>query len=352
VSATPNAPAAALGYYHGIDEFQLEEAARGLGERVAGPGGEALGQWTVKGGATSIEAITERIATGSMFGGGTLAIVLEPAPLLRAKASRDALLGIVGLVAPGNALAFVDPLDTMPTDRKPLDAGRSALRDAVVAAGGEVRLVPALTQGRLTRFIQDRAAAIGLRLGAGSAEELATRIGGFVRDGDVDLSRLGKLAAAELDKAALYKLDGELSRADVRALVAEVIPSSLWSLTDAVGMRRPDVAAQLERALEATPEPVLIVLLHRRIRELLELADRLAQGATLQAAARAMKLHEFRARTLETQARGWSAAELEAALGGLLELDATVKGSGSGGSDEHARRLGFTLWLSEHVVRA
>jgi DNA polymerase III delta subunit len=173
-----------------------------------------------------------------------------------------------------------------------------------------------------------------------------------VRDGDVDLSRLGQLAASEIDKAALYRLDGELSPDDVRALVPEVIPNSLWALNDAVGMRRADAADHLERALGETAEPVLIVLLHRRIRELLELADRMAGGATLQAAARVMKLHEFRARTLETQARRWTPAELESALGGLLELDATIKGAGAGGSRERARQLGFTLWLSEFVIRS
>jgi DNA polymerase III delta subunit len=346
-----SAPAAAIGYYFGIDLYQLDAAAIALGERAAGVGGEPLGRWRVRGGATTVEAIAERIATGSMFGGGTLAIVLEPAPLLRAKASRDALFGIVGLVAPGNALAFVDPLENIATERKPLDGSRSALREAVLAAGGEARLIPALTQGGLTRFIRDRAVAIGLRLGNGAAEELARRIGGFVGQGDADLGGLGQLAAGELDKAALYRLDDELSLEDVRAIVPEVIPSSLWALTDAVGMRRADAAGHLERALEVTAEPVIVVLLHRRIRELLELADRIAQGASLVIAARAMKLHEFRARTLETQARRWSPAELEAALGGLLELDATVKGSGAGGSGEHARQLGFTLWLAEFVVR-
>jgi DNA polymerase III delta subunit len=348
VSPAPSAP---VGYYFGIDTFQLGAAAEALGRHVAGSGGVPLETWAIEGKNASAAVISERVATGSMFGGGTLAIVREPAPLLRAKASRDALLEVVGLVAPGNALAFVDPLDTMPTDRRPLDAGRSALRAAVVASGGETRLIPALTQGNLTRFIQDRAAAIGLRLARGAAEELAKRVGGFVRDGDVDLSGLGQLAVSELDKAALYKLDGELSLDDVRALVPEVVPSSLWALTDAVGMRRPDAALQLERAFGETAEPVLVVLLHRRIRELLELGDRLAQGANLQAAARTMKLHEFRARTLETQARQWTGSELEAALGGLLELDATVKGSGTGGSGEGATRLGFSLWLREFVVR-
>jgi DNA polymerase III delta subunit len=349
VSPARTAP---VGYYFGIDTFQLGAAAQALGGEVAGPGGLPLETWTEEGKATSAAEISERIATGSMFGGGTLAVVLEPAPLLRAKASRDALLGILGVVAPGNALAFVDPLENLPTDRKPLDAGRSALREAVVAAGGESRLIPALTQGRLTRFIEDRAATIGLRLGNGAAQELTNRIGGNSRDRDADLSGLGQRAAAELDKAALYKLDGELSIDDVRGLVAAVVPPSVFALIDAVGMRQAAAADHLERAMATEPEPVILVRLHRRIRELLEFSDRRANGATIQATARTMKVHEFVAGNLETQSRRWSVPELEAALGGLLELDATVKGSGAGGSGERARWLGFTLWLSEHVVRA
>ena len=343
---------APIGYYLGIDLFQLDAAALGLGQRVAGPGGEPLEHWRETGAKTTVGEIGQRVATGTMFGGGSLAIVVEPGPLLRSKDGRQALLEIVSVVAPGNALAFVDPVRELPSDRKPLDAGRAALRDAVLTAGGEFRQVQALTQGNLTRFIGERASAVGLKLGNGVAQLLAQRIGGFVRDGDVDLSRLGQLAASEIDKAALYRLDGELSQDDVRALVPEVIPSSLWALNDAVGMRRADAAGHLERALGETAEPVLIVLLHRRIRELLELADRLAEGASLQVAARAMKLHEFRARTLETQARQWTPLELEHALGGLLELDALIKGAGVGGSRERARQLGFTLWLSEFVIRS
>ncbi|MGH2466089.1 MAG: DNA polymerase III subunit delta [Candidatus Limnocylindrales bacterium] len=345
-------PPTSLGYYFGIDTYQLEASAIVLGERAAGVGGEPLGRWRVRGASTSVEAIAERVATGSMFGGGTLAVVLEPAPLLRAKTSRDALFGVLGLVAPGNALAFVDPLESIPTERKPLDGGRSALREATLAAGGEARLVPALTQGRLTRFIQDRAAEIGLRLGPGAAEELTKRIGGTSRDRDADLSGLGQRAVAELDKAALYKLDGELGAGDVRELVGEVVPGSVFALIDAVGMRQKEAGGHLDRALASEPEPVIVVRLHRRIRDLIEFADRRAQGASIQATARTMKIHEFVAGNLETQSRRWTPAELEAALAGLLELDATVKGSGAGGSGEQARQLGFTLWLSEFVVRA
>ncbi len=345
---TPTAP---LGYYLGVDRYLLDGAALGLGSRVAGPDGEPLSHRRVKGTETSVSAIAEQIGTGSLFGGGTLVVVVDPGPLLRSKAGREALFGIVGLVAPGNALAFIDVVEKLPTDRKPLDAGRAALRDAILAVGGEYRQISALTQGSLTRFIEDRARATGVRLGQGSAQELARRIGGFVNDADVDHGSLGQLAAAELAKAALYRLDGEVSPDDVRALVPEVIKSSMFSLGDAVGNRLPTAAEQLERALDATAEPVLVAMLHRRIRDLLELADRMAEGATLQAAARVMKLHEFRARTLETQARRWAPSELEAALDGLLELDARVKGIGAGGSGERTRQLGFMLWLNDFVIR-
>ena len=345
------APTAPIAYYLGVDRFLLAAAADDLGRRFVGPGGEPLERWQPKNPAdATIDAITERVATGAMFGGGTLA-VLDPVQHLRSKDGRTGLLALIEVVAPGNALAFVEPVKSLPTERKPLDAGRSALRAAVVAAGGEYRQVPALTQGSLTRFIDERAKERRIRLGRGAAEVLAQRLGGFVKEGDVEHDRLGEMAAAELAKAALYRLDAEIGPDDIRALVPEVIPSSLWALSDAVGMRRADAIDHLERALAATPEPVLVVMLHRRIRELLELADRLARGATLQAAARSMKLHEFRARTLETQARRWAVADLEAALGGLLELDATIKGSGAGGSGERARQLAFTLWLSEFVIR-
>ena len=83
----------------------------------------------------------------------------------------------------------------------------------------------------------------------------------------------------------------------------------------------------LDRLVTDTPEPVLLAVLHRRVVELLELRDRLANGEALPVAARAMRINsEFRARTLAGQARHWTIDELAAALAGLVELDALVKG--------------------------
>jgi hypothetical protein len=60
---------------------------------------------------------------------------------------------------------------------------------------------------------------------------------------------------------------------------------------------------------------------------------------------------EFRARTLGGQAAAWTTAELVAALDGLVELDAAVKGAPGSEVDEAQRRLAFSLWVVDHVGR-
>lgn len=351
IGSMPNpdrAAGAPLGYYWGDDTYSIERAADALARRVAGPDGEPLQRWRASGAATTAAHIGERVATGALFGGGTVAIVTEPLPLIRAKAARDELLAVLATVAPGNALAFLDPMDRHP---KALDASRTALAAAIEAAGGEVRGFPAPKEGGMARWIDDRARERGVRLGRGAAEELARRVGAFVKEGDVDRRRQGQLAAAELDKLALYRLDGEVTADDVRALVSEAVPASAWQLLDQVASRRTREAAELlERVLDVTPEPVVLVQLHRRLRELIEVADLLATGTRPNELPRLLKLHPFRAETLARQAAAWTLPELETALDGLLELDATVKGAGGAMANERARRLAFTLWLAERVA--
>jgi DNA polymerase III delta subunit len=108
----------------------------------------------------------------------------------------------------------------------------------------------------------------------------------------------------------------------------------------------------LDRLVDDTPEPVLLAVLHRRVVELLELGDRLADGAALPVAARAMGINsDFRARTLAGQTRHWTTDELGAALAGLVELDAMVKGVPGSETDAAQRRLAFTLWVDRHTAR-
>ena len=342
------APRAPLAYLWGDDQYSLDAAAAELGRRTAGPGGPALTRWRARGDATTIPAIAERVGTATLFGGGTLAMIDGPGPLVRSRADRDALLAALGVVAPGNALVFLEVTAERRPERRP--AGLRELEAAVAARGGEVRQLVAPAEGQMARWIADRAAERGIRLEAAAAELLARKVGAFVREGDIDRSGQGRLAVAELEKLAVYRLDEPVRREDVEALVVDAVPGSLWALADAVGGRRVREAATLvERVLAARPEPVVLTVLHRRVRELLLMADGRGRGEPLQAVARLMKLKEYPARKLWEQAAAWEPAELDAALDGLLDLDAALKGDG--GTDARRRRLAFDLWLAERVAR-
>lgn len=312
--------------------------------------GTPLERWSIRGEQTAAATITatlaERLATSVLFGGGTLAVVTRPGALVRRNDTRDRLLAAIGGMAPGNAVAFVE--EARGGAKGP---GPRKLAEAVTAAGGHVVAAMAPRPTALGAWVETEARERGLALAPGAARELADRLGARVTDGDVDRRFLSRIALGELDKLALrHAIDGApVTADDVRELVSETTPGSVWALTDAVGDRRGLVAlTALDRLLDTTPEPVLLAVLHRRVVELLELGDRLAAGTALPAAARAMGItSEFRAKTLAAQARRWTTDELRAALAGLVELDAMSKGIPGFEADGAQRRLAFTMWVRE-----
>lgn len=336
-----------IAYYRGDDGYSLDHAATRIAKRLEADTGVAPERWRVSGVETNASSIAERVATSPMFGGGTVCIVVDPAPLLRSKADREALDAAIRSVAPGNALVLVEQ-GAGGTKRS---AALQALESSVLKAGGEAKEFRAPKEGQLAAWIEGRAREREIRLAPNAAKELARRVGGFVREGDVDRQRQGAIAVNELEKLALYRGTEPISEDDVKVLVAEVVPDSTWALLDAIGDRNGAVAGPLlDRLIETQPEPVLLVVLHRRIRELIEVADHLASGAQPGSLVRTLGLNPYRAETLVKQARRWSLAELEAALEGLLELDAMVKGAPGAGSTERQRRLAFAMWVEERVA--
>ena len=341
------AEGAVLGAFWGDDGYGLERAADRIADRLRAASGIAPARRRVTGAETTPDALREWVATAPLFGGGTLVTVVEPSPLVRSAAARTTLESVMDEVAPGNGLVFLDPVDGSAGGRRP--AGLETIRAAVRARGGETAELRAPTEGRLAAWIEERARERGIRMGRGAAAELGRRLGGFVREGDVDRRRVGLLAVAELEKLALYRPEREVSVEDVRELVAEAVPASTWAFLDAIGDRDgPGIARRLPTILETQPEPVIVALLHRRLRELIEVADRLATGATPGSLVRTMELKPFRVDKLVGQARRWGPGQLEAALEGVAELDLMIKGLEP--TTEAQRRLAFELWVVERVA--
>jgi DNA polymerase III delta subunit len=378
-----------LGYFWGDDEYGLERAADRVAERLAEAGGVPPERRRMTGVEATMAHLEELVATAPLFGGGTLVVITDPAPLGRSAEARQAVVGLLARVAPGNGLVFLHPMEVSrrTADRPP------PLAEAVREAGGEIAAVRAPTEGRFAAWIDERASELGVHLGRGAAQELARRVGGFVREGDVDRRRMGLLAVAELQKLALLRavpssegaelgadLSGtapaaadpgaadpgaaarraaalgatapaaaEVTADDVRALVPEAIPASAWAFLDAVATRRIDRAAELLPAMiEQTPAPVLGSMLHRRLRELLDVADRLESGASPGSLVRTLRLNPYRAELLVGQARRWTVPELVAAIDGLLDLDARLKGVPP--ASESQRRGLLAVWLAASLI--
>lgn len=334
-------PTAPIGYYWGEDSYSVARGPDSLARRLEA-GGEEVVRVRLSGASTSAQAILERVGTATMFGGGTLVVVAEPGPLIATRPLAAQLVDVFASIAPGNGLAFLDAVDG--TARRP--ASLDNLKKAVEAAGGEVRKFEAPTQDGMARWIADRATELGIKITPPATRVLAERIGAFVREKDVDRRRQGELAVMQLEKLAVYRLDGPIGPDDVKALVAEAVPGSTWAFLDAVGTRRASEAAELAERLDDVPAPVLVVHLHARIKNLIEVGDLLTTGTRAADLVRTLKLHPFVAEKMAEQSRAWSLPELDAALAGLLELDAALKGHDGG---DVRRRAAVSLWIAEFV---
>jgi DNA polymerase III delta subunit len=370
---TPTQVAApSLAYFWGEDAYAMEHAARQLASEHAARTGEPLDTWRVSGdddeppgsdGPTDAPAkrrsrllaeLELRLSTAPMFGAGTFVVVRQPGSLLRETAARDRLLSLLTVVAPRNALSFVDLVAA--GSRAPT-TGATALRDAISAAGGRVTEFPALSRDRMESWLTARARELDVELGPGAARALAERVGAYVREGDVDRRRQSELANAELEKLALYRPGGTVTREDVAELVGEAVPGSAWAMLDAAGERRAaDAAALLDRLLgAATPLPVLISQLHRRLRELIVVREHLDAGTRPPELVRALKVQPFRAQKLAEQARAWPIGELEEALAALLDVDLLSKGIAPDGGprslSEDRSRLALLAWAVERLAR-
>src|SRR4029079_2575007 len=210
-----------------------------LGEELGSP----LERWDLRAdpnsAATDAAQLYERLATPSMFGGGTLAVVANPGALVKRNDTRDRVVETIGLMAPGHALAVVEAARS-----NAKGPGIRRLADPIKAGGGTIASAMAPRPTALAAWITDEARDRGLVLAGGAARELADRLGARVTEGDVDRRYLSRTASGELGKLELrHAIDeGPGTRAAVRALVAETTPASVWALSDAVGERKADVA--------------------------------------------------------------------------------------------------------------
>jgi len=334
-------------YLWGDDEWAMNRVVASITDELARDTGAPPDRWRADAKTITAEDIGERVQMAPMFGGGTVAVITSHSNLVRSKVLREALEGVISSVAPGNALVFLE-FDTSGGRKRPKTL--TDLEASVIRSGGTARPCRAPSAGEMPSWIIGRASELGMHLPPDAAKEIAKRIGSQATESDVDRRAMSSIAMGELGKLSLYRGSEPVSVDDVRALVAEFVPDSVWALTDAVAVRRADAGPALDRALETQPEQILLVLLHRRIRELLIAADARAAGATPPEIVKLVGGSPFMAQKRVEQAAHWTAPELVAALDGLLELDRMSKHADAAFSTDGQRRMAWVTWAAQCVA--
>jgi hypothetical protein len=167
-------------------------------------------------------------------------------------------------------------------------------------------------------------------------------MGGFVDVNDVERRHLTRIASVELDKLALYRGVEPITADDVRTLVAEAVPGSVWAFTDAVGERRLAVALELlERLLDATPEPVLLAV--STVAWASRLGDRLAGGGV-------WRRRQSWGSPANARPRPWRTIRLDDGRSLARSTTSSTRRHGQGAPDpgrDGARRRLASLWVMD-----
>lgn len=331
---------------HGDDGFQLDQVLREFARRIGADDVVEI----VPGGSPDEAAIDRAMVEAGTVGlfGSSLAVLRQPVRAAgRSNAATERLLGLVGNLPDGSALALVDVRSTRDATRPP--ALLTRLESAVVTRGGVVEQRNAPRRAELQAWVRRHAEAIGVRIEPRAAAALADRVGGSVAETDVERGDHTRLADGELRKLATYAGDRPVTAEDVEQLVADTRPASLYAITNAVDRRDARGAARaLERAL-AEGQPVLRITaaLAGRVSDLLVVRDLMARHAAPQEIARRAARGNVRmAERLVEAANRYHPHELEAMLRGLFEADLAIK------TNAMQPEPAVAAWLGEFLLAA
>jgi DNA polymerase-3 subunit delta len=297
----------------GDDEGKINQALarlRARGEQEGGVGAlESFGSASAEG-PPDVDALVGAISAMSLIASRRYLLVdgverwtaKQAAPVIAALAALPADLTVV-LVA----------RELSPKAKVP-----KGLAEAVRGAGGEVLPYKAPRAKDLPARLVADAGRRSLRLEEAAARMLVERVG----ESTLRLSH-------ELDRLALWAdPDGEVTAADLEAMVADTSQEASWTLSDAiVAQDAPAALGALERLLSqgeaVTP---LVYGVARRLRDANAALAGLESGAPEQQVERQLHMHPYAAKMLIRRLRGASSSSLRGASCAIADLEWWTRG--------------------------
>jgi DNA polymerase III subunit delta len=206
------------------------------------------------------------------------------------------------------------------------------LAKAVERVGGEVLGYDAPRGRQLPRALVEEARQLGFSLDPGAARMLVDRMG----SSPVRLRN-------ELERLALWAgKGGEVSSADLEAMVVDTSEAAVWSLADALLERdRAGAVALAERLLDQGQSvPGLIYALASRLRTAQAALVQLERGVPAKQVEAGLGIHPYAAKQLVARLRGASLEQLREATETLADLEVWCRGGADYGDE-----LAFALAL-------
>jgi DNA polymerase-3 subunit delta len=214
----------------------------------------------------------------------------------------------------------------------PADRGKKIFQ--AVKAAGEVIEFTRPRKEELVGWLLRRAAREGKKMAPAAADLLISRAGTGMT-----------LLANELQKLIVFAGEREIiTREDVLLLSPRLTEENIFAVVDSLGERRAQKALAGIRDLLAAgePPPVILAMVARQFRLLLQAKELAAKGAKVSHLAEELKVPLFVAKKITQQSAGFSSARLEEILRRLLEMDVAVK---TGGRDFYPAFEDFVISL-------
>jgi DNA polymerase-3 subunit delta len=232
--------------------------------------------------------------------------------------------------------AVLDALDNLPADLTLVLIARAKapakLLRAVKDAQGEVHEFETPKAREMPRALVAEAKQLGFRLEPAAARILVDRMG-------ASPVRLGH----ELERLALWAGEGgEVSAADLDAMIADTSEAAVWSLSDALLERDSALALEIGERLIDQGENVtgLIYGLASRLRSACAAAGQLDEGVSPKQVEASLKMHPYAAKQLVGRLGNTDLASLRMATETLAELELWCRGGADYGDE-----LALTLAL-------
>jgi DNA polymerase III subunit delta len=246
---------------HGDDHGRLAERRarlRAMAEQESGANGAELlegDESTPQAAAAALSAMT--FAIGRRF------VIVDGTERWKDADVKDHLVPVMKELGPDTTVVFFAREDGRAKAPKPLV-------DAVKQAGGDIAAEQVKKAKELPRWVQGEAKRLGLDLDHSAAQALVAQVG----DRQQRLLR-------ELEKLALEHGTGQqLGLDQIEEEAAHSAERQVWGLGDALVARNPAQATRIFIELRAQGESLarLVPLMARRVREVLQIAERLEAG--------------------------------------------------------------------------